>query len=151
MEKINKKENTHQVHGKALSVTEPSWPHKAPPTLLLTPPRTVLGSISCSVVSNSLRPHIYSPWNSPDPNTGVGSLSLLQGIFPTQGQTQVTHIACGFFTSWSLGKPQDTETGSLSLLQWIFPTQESNQGLLHCRQILYQLSYHGSPLSLGPL
>ena len=34
--------------------------------------------------------------------------------------------------------------GSLSLLQWIFLTQESNQGLLHCRWILYQLSYQGS-------
>ena len=31
--------------------------------------------------------------------------------------------------------------GSLSLLQWIVPTQELNQGLLHCRQILYPLSY----------
>ena len=41
---------------------------------------------SCSVVSNFLWPHgPYSPWNSPDQNTGVGSLSLLQGIFPTQG------------------------------------------------------------------
>ena len=39
-----------------------------------------------SVVSNSLHPHrLYSPWNSPGQNTGVGSLSLLQGIFPTQG------------------------------------------------------------------
>ena len=39
-----------------------------------------------SVVSDSLRPHgLYSPWNSPGQNTGVGSLSLLQGIFPTQG------------------------------------------------------------------
>ena len=36
--------------------------------------------------------------------------------------------------------------GSLTFLQWIFPTQESNQGLLHCRQILYQLSYEGNPL-----
>ena len=35
--------------------------------------------------------------------------------------------------------------GSLSLLQQIFPTQESKRGLLHCRQILYQLSYQGSP------
>ena len=34
-----------------------------------------------------------------------------------------------------------TGVGSLSLLQGIFPTQESNQGLLHCRQILYQVSY----------
>ena len=60
-------------------------------------------SESRSVVSNSLRPYgLYSPWNSLDQNTRVGSLSLLQGIFPTQG---------------------------------------SNLGLLHCRQILYQLSH----------
>ena len=39
-----------------------------------------------SVVSDSLWPHgQYSLWNSPLQNTGVGSLSLLQGIFPTQG------------------------------------------------------------------
>ena len=37
--------------------------------------------------------------------------------------------------------PKNTRVGSLSLLQGIFPTQESNWGLLHCRQILYQLSY----------
>ena len=43
-------------------------------------------SESHSVVSDSLRPHgLYSPWNSPGQNTGVGSRSLLQGIFPTQG------------------------------------------------------------------
>ena len=42
-------------------------------------------------------------------------------------------------------KPKNTEVGSLSLLQQIFLAQESNQGLLHCRQILYQLSYEGSP------
>jgi len=35
--------------------------------------------------------------------------------------------------------------GSLSLLQWIFLTQESKWGLLHCKQILYQLSYQGNP------
>ena len=44
-----------------------------------------------------------------------------------------------------LGKPRNTGVGSLSLLQGIFLTQESNQGLLHCRWILYQLSYQGSP------
>ena len=43
-------------------------------------------SESRSVVSDSLRPHgLYSSWTSPDKNTGVGSLSLLQGVFPTQG------------------------------------------------------------------
>ena len=41
---------------------------------------------SRSVVSNSLRLYgLYSPWNSLGQNTGVDSLSLLQGIFPTQG------------------------------------------------------------------
>ena len=43
-------------------------------------------SESRSVVSNSLQPHgLYSPWNSLGQIAGVGSLSLLQGIFPTQG------------------------------------------------------------------
>ena len=42
-------------------------------------------SEGCSVVSDSLQSHgLYSPWNSPGQNTRVGSLSLLQGIFPTQ-------------------------------------------------------------------
>ena len=43
-------------------------------------------------------------------------------------------------------KPKNTGVGSLSLLQWIFPTQELNWGVLHCRWILYQLSYQGSPI-----
>ena len=43
-------------------------------------------SASHSVVSSSLQPRgLYSPWNSPGQNTGVCSLSLLQGSFPTQG------------------------------------------------------------------
>ena len=43
-------------------------------------------SESPSVVPNSLWPHgLYCPWHSPGQNTGVGSLSLLQGIFQTQG------------------------------------------------------------------
>jgi len=43
-------------------------------------------SESCSIVSNSLQPQgLCSPWNSVGQNTGVRSLSLLQGIFPTQG------------------------------------------------------------------
>ena len=41
---------------------------------------------NCSVVSDALQPHgLYSPWNSPGQNTGVGSLFLLQGIFLSQG------------------------------------------------------------------
>ena len=58
-------------------------------------------------MSSSLWPcGLHSPWNSPGQNPGVGSLSVLQRIFPTQGL---------------------------------------NSGLLHCRQILYQLSHQGSP------
>ena len=63
-------------------------------------------SESHSVMSHSLQSHgLDSPWNSHQ-NTRVGSLSLLQGSFPTKG---------------------------------------SNPGLLHRRQILYQLSHKGSP------
>ena len=42
------------------------------------------------------------------------------------------------------GKPKNTGVDSLSLLQQIFLIQELNRGLLHCRRILYQLSYQGS-------
>ena len=43
------------------------------------------------------------------------------------------------------GKPKNTEVGNLFSLQWILPTQELNQGLLHWKWILHQLSYQGSP------
>ena len=45
-------------------------------------------------------------------------------------------------------KPKNTAVGSLSLFQQIFPTQESNQRLLHCRWILFQLSYQGSLINV---
>ena len=58
---------------------------------------------------------LYRPWNSPAQNTRVGSLSLLQGIFPTQGlKPGLPH--CG----WILY--QLSHKGSLSLLQGIFLT-----------------------------
>ena len=48
--------------------------------------REVKRSESRSVISDFLRLHgLHSPWDSPGQNTGVGSLSLFQGIFPTQG------------------------------------------------------------------
>ena len=50
------------------------------------PSATREDKVKVKVASNSLQPHgLYSPWNSPGQNTGVGSRSLLQGIFPTQG------------------------------------------------------------------
>ena len=56
-------------------------------------------------------------------------------------QSQVSLIAGTLFTSWATEKPKNTGVGSLSLLQRIFLTQKLNRGLLHCRHILYQLSY----------
>ena len=96
-----------------------------------------------SVVLSPLQPRgLYSPWNSPDQKTGVGSLSLLRGIFPTEGiEPRSPTLQADALPSEPPGKPNNTGVGSLSLLQEIFLTQESNQGLLHCRWILYQMSY----------
>ena len=70
-------------------------------------------SESHSVVSDSLRPHgLYSPWNSPGQNTGVGSHSLLQGIFPTQGLNPgLPHCR------WILY--QLSHKGSPRILEWV--------------------------------
>ena len=50
----------------------------------------------------------------------------------------------GLYIPWN-SPGQNTEVGSLSLPQGILLTQGSNPGLWHCRRILYQLSYKGSP------
>ena len=74
---------------------------------LPTPAISFFKSENCSVVSNSLQPHgLYSPWNSPGQNTGVGSLSLLQGIFPTQGSnTGLLHCRWIFYQQSHKGSP----------------------------------------------
>ena len=51
--------------------------------------------------SNVLIIIAYSPWNSPGQNTGVGSLFLLQGIFPTQGTNPGLPHCRWIFTSWA--------------------------------------------------
>ena len=94
-------------------------------------------------MSDSWRPHgLYSPWNSLGQNTGVGSLSLLQGIFPTQGLSPgLPHCRRILYQLRHMGSPR--------ILKWVachFSRDlASNWGLLHCRQILYQLNYQGSP------
>ena len=81
-------------------------------------------------------------------NTGVGCHFLHQGIFPkSEVKWESLSYAQLFATPWTIHSPwnspgQNTGMGGLSLLQ-IFPTQGSNPGLLHCRWILYQLSYQG--------
>ena len=64
-------------------------------------------------VKVTLRPHgLYSPWNSPDQNTGMGSCSLLQGIFPTQASNPgLQHCR------WILY--QLSHKGSPRILEWV--------------------------------
>ena len=70
-------------------------------------------SESRSVMSDSSQPHgLYSPRNSPGQNTGVGSLSLLQGIFPTQGSNP------GFPHCRRIVH-QLSHLGSLRILKWV--------------------------------
>ena len=71
---------------------------------------------------------IASPGNLPNPGIEPRFPELQADSLPVEPQ----------------GKPKNTGVGSLSLLQQIFLTQESNQSLLHCRQLFYQLSYQGS-------
>ena len=68
---------------------------------------------SYSVMSDSLWARgLYSPWNSPGQNTGVGSLSLLQGIISTQGLGLGLQIADGILYQLS-------HQGSPRILEWV--------------------------------
>ena len=103
-----------------------------------------LESESFSVMSD-----FVTPWNSLGQNTGVGSLSLLQGNLPNPGiEPRFPSLQTDSLPAEPQGKPKKTELGSPSLLQGIFQTQESNHGLLNCRWIIYQLSFEGSNWSL---
>ena len=77
----------------------------------------------------------------PESWSGLGSSQ--PGIQPTFFVLQVDSLPAE-----PQGKPKNTGMGSLSLLQHIFLTQESNQGLLHCSLILYQLNYQGKVVKL---
>ena len=68
-------------------------------------------SENCSVVSNSLLPHgLCSWWNSPEQNSGVGSLSLLEGNFPTQGSNPgLSHCRQILYQLSHKGRPRIVE------------------------------------------
>ena len=84
-------------------------------------------------------------WNSPGQYTGVGSLSLLQGIFSTRGSSPgLPHCRWILYQLSLKGSPRILEWVAYPFLQQIFQTQESNQAILHCRWILNQWSYLGS-------
>ena len=102
---------------------------------------TVLSVLSRSIVSHSLRPH----GDSPGKNTGVGCLCPSPGDLPNPGiKPRSPAMEADSLPSEPPGKLMNTRVGSLSLLQDIFQAQELNQDLLHCRQILDQLSHQGS-------
>ena len=62
-------------------------------------------NVTLSLHTHKLIPNLY-PWNSPGHNTEVGSLSLLQGIFPTQGSNPgFLHCRQIFFNTEPPGKP----------------------------------------------
>ena len=52
-------------------------------------------------------------------NTGVGSLSLLQGIFPTRNRTGVSCIACRFFTNWAIREALFTFRKKANKIPWL--------------------------------
>ena len=106
---------------------------------------------SHSVVSNSLQPHgLYSPWYSPSQNTGVGSLSLLQGIFPTQGLNPgLLNCRWILYQLSHKGSPR-----TLELVAYAFSSGSSwlrNQTGASCiaSGCFNQLSYQGSTNSLN--
>ena len=69
-----------------------------------------------SVVSDSLWPHgLHSSWNFPGQNTGVDSLSLLQGILPTQGfNPGLLHCRWILYQLSHQGSPKNTEGNNKS-------------------------------------
>ena len=105
-------------------------------------------SESHSAVPNSLRPIHCSPWDSPGQNTGIGSRSLLQWVYPTQGSNPGLPPCRQILYHLS-------HQGSPGVLEWVaYPFssrsswQVSNWGLLHCRQILLPAELLGKPTSI---
>ena len=76
-----------------------------------------------------LRPHgPYSPWDSPAQNTRVGSLSLLQGIFPTQGLNSGLPRCRGILYQLShLGSPPIRSRGRVRVEQKARPQQRCQE------------------------
>ena len=118
-------------------------------------------------MSDSLRPHgLYSPWNSPGQNTGVGSLFLFQGILPTQGSNpglphcrqilyQLSHKGSPRLLEWvaypfSRGTSRPRNRTRVSCIAGGFLTnwalREAHSIFMNC-----SISLYWSSLGLGPL
>ena len=86
------------------------------PSSIIHNSQKLFESESRSVLSDSLRPHgLYSPWNSPGQHTGVGSCSLLQGVFPIQGSNPgLLHCRWILYQLSHLGSHQENSGRSSS-------------------------------------
>ena len=90
---------------------------------------------------------LLCPWGFSSQEYWSGLSCLPPGDFPNPGiEPRSSSLQADSLLSEPPGKPKNTGVGGLSLLQEDFPTRESNQGLLHGRQTLSQLSYLGSPV-----
>ena len=84
---------------------------------------------------------LHSPWNSPGQNTGVSSLSLLQGIFPTHGSnSDLPHCRRILYQLSHKGSPRILEWGAMPSSKGYSQPRSSPY-----RWILYHLSHQGSP------
>ena len=123
-------------------------------------------SESRSVMSDCLQPHgLYSPWNSPGQNTGTGSLSLLQGIFPTHGLNpsllygrqilyQLNHKGSPRILEWvayffSSGSPQPRNRTSFSCIAGKFFTNWAIREAQNGKETTLNARDLGSILGLG--
>ena len=108
----------------------------------------ILGCVRLCDPMDSSPPYSSVPGDSPGWNTG-GLPCPPPGDLPKSGiKRRSPALQADSLPSMLPGRPKNTGGGSLSLLPGNFPTQESNQGLLHCRWILYQPSYLGNPTQL---
>ena len=121
----------------------------SPVETLVFPSRPSCSSLIVKVTQLylTLQSHgLYSPWNFPGQNTGVGSCSLLQGIFPTQRSNPgLPHCR------WVLYQP--SHQGNPRILEWaaypfsaFLPNPGIERGSPALQAILYQLSYQGRPM-----
>ena len=103
---------------------------------------TLCDFMGCSLPGSSVHGVLQAKYWSGLPCPPPGDLPI-PGIKPRSPTLQADSLP-----SEPPGKPRNIRMGSLSILQGIFLTQESIHSLLHCRWILNQLNYQGSPLPL---
>ena len=94
-------------------------------------------------MSDGWWPHVlYRPWNSPSQNTGGGSLSLLQEIFPTQGSSRcIPH--------WRQILHQLSYNGSQRMVEWVAYPFSSRASLPRNWTDVYSLQAESFPTQLS--